>query len=237
MTQRGLSELAARFGLPPASLEALEALVGILAEDPQAPTTVRSPDAIIDDHIADSLVSLELREVREARGVADLGAGAGMPGLALAAALPDATVSLVESSGRKCAFIARAIDRCGLANATVVHTRAEAWTEGIGHHDLVTARALAAPAVVAEYAAPLLRIGGNLLLWRGIRDEAAERAGDAAGAELGLRPARVVRVEPYPAAVNRYLHLMLKVHETPARFPRRPGVAAKRPLGSLASPV
>jgi 16S rRNA (guanine527-N7)-methyltransferase len=140
-------------------------------------------------------------------------------------------VALVESSRRKCAFIARAIEASQLDNATAICTRVEAWTEGRDRHDLVTARALAAPAVVAEYAAPLLQIGGFLLLWRGIRDPDAEQGGERAAAELGLEPVRILRVEPYPDARNRHLHLMVKVAETPPRFPRRPGVAAKRPLG------
>lgn len=232
MTPTSLSSLAARYSLPPTARVALDGLVGILVHDPQAPTSVRDPDLVVADHIADSLVALDLPEVRRARVIADLGAGAGLPGLALAAALPDATVALVESSRRKCVFIARAIEHCELSNARTINARAEAWTEGRGQHDLVTARALAAPAVVAEYAAPLLRIGGILLLWRGNRDAEAERAAAAAAAELGLEPGLIVRVSPYPAAENRHLHLMLKVEETPPRFPRRPGVAGKRPLGT-----
>ncbi len=228
---REVGDLAKRFALSDAATAHLERLAERLAEDPEAPTTVRDRRAVIDDHLADALVAIELPEVRSARAIADLGAGAGVPGLVLAAALPDAHVSLVESSRRKSAFIARAIEVCRLANATAVCARAEAWTEGRDRHDLITARALATPAVVGEYAAPLLRIGGFLLLWRGIREFEVERAGERAAVELGLEPVRVVRVEPYPAARNRHLHLMVKVAETPSRFPRRPGIAVKRPLG------
>jgi 16S rRNA (guanine527-N7)-methyltransferase len=237
MTATSLASLASRFSLPPAAVASLVTLVDLLVEDPQAPTSVRDPAAVVADHVADSLVALELADVRAARTIADLGAGAGLPGLVIAAAVPDASVALVESSRRKCAFLARAVEYCALPNAHVVNARAEAWTEGQGRHDLVTARALAAPAIVAEYAAPLLRLGGNLLLWRGMREPEAERAGDAAGAELGFAPARVIHVSPYAEATNRHLHLMLKVRETPARFPRRPGVAAKRPLGTRSPTV
>ena len=101
-------------------------------------------------------MALELAEVRGATAIADLGAGAGFPGLPLAIALPGAQVRLVESNGRKCAFIAGAIEACELPNAMPVHARAESWPEGLGACDLVTARALAPLAVVAEYAAPLL---------------------------------------------------------------------------------
>ena len=202
-----------------------------MAGDPRAPTTVTDRGGILRDHLADSLVGLELAEVRAASAIADLGAGAGFPGLPLAIALPSAQVSLVESNGRKCAFIARAVERCQVANATAVHARAEAWPEGLGACDLVTARALAPLAVVAEYAAPLLRIGGWLVAWRGQRDPDDEAAGARAATELGLAPGPVVRVEPYPGARNRHLHALRKLAATPDRFPRRAGMARKRPLG------
>ncbi len=119
--------------------------------------------------------------------IADLGSGAGFPGLPLAVALPAARVSLVEGNGRKCAFMAAAIEACGAHNATPVHVRAEAWPDGIGSCDLVTARALAALAVVAEYAAPLLTPGGTLVAWRGRRDPDDEAAAHASRRGTGAR--------------------------------------------------
>jgi 16S rRNA (guanine527-N7)-methyltransferase len=185
---------------------------------------------VLDDHLADSLVALELDEVRSAGSIADLGSGPGVPGLPLAIALPQARVFPVESSARKCAFIERAAQTIGLSNVNVVHARAEAWPEGLVRFDLVTARALAALPVVAEYAAPLLRVGGAVVVWRGQRDAGDERAGAEAADELGLSPLAPIAVKPYPGAENRHLHVMLKAKETPARFPRRPGMAVKRPL-------
>jgi 16S rRNA (guanine527-N7)-methyltransferase len=85
--------------------------------------------------------------------------------------------------------------------------------------------------VIAEYAAPLLVEGGALVAWKGRRDPAEEVAGDAAGVELGLSPAGVHEVQPFPKARHRHLHLYSKVGPTPNRFPRRPGMARKRPLG------
>ncbi len=186
---------------------------------------------MLEDHVADALVALELDPVREARRIADLGSGAGVPGLPLALALPAADVSLVESAARKCAFLARAISACGVENARPVHSRIESWAEGIAASDLVTARALGPLEVVVEYAAPLLSIGGTLVVWRGQRDSEAESAGARAAAELGMEPGEIVAVRPYPGAQSRHLHLMSKVTQTPRGFPRRPGMAAKRPLG------
>jgi 16S rRNA (guanine527-N7)-methyltransferase len=210
----------------------LEALVQHVTADPSAPTTVRDRRGILHDHLADSLVALELPVVRGATAIADLGAGAGFPGLPLAIALPSARVSLVESNGRKCAFMAHAIEVSGLVNAEAIHARAEAWADGLGTCDLVTARALAPLAVVAEYAAPLLTEGGALVAWRGRRNPEDEAAGARAAAELGLETEAPVHVAPYPGALHRHLHVIVKVAPTPRRFPRRPGMARKRPLGA-----
>jgi 16S rRNA (guanine527-N7)-methyltransferase len=227
-----VTTLAKRYGLDAEAERQLESLLEAVVSDDSAPTTVRSRPGALRDHLADSLVALELDGVRTASAIADLGAGAGFPGLPLAVALPGATVSLVESNGRKCEFIAGVAESCSVDNARVVASRAEAWTEGLGSCDLVLARALAPLAVVAEYAAPLLRLGGVLVAWRGRRDAADEFSGARAAAELGLEPQPPVWVEPYAGAEHRHLHPMVKVTATPARFPRRPGMARKRPLGS-----
>jgi 16S rRNA (guanine527-N7)-methyltransferase len=227
--------LVERFGLSDHAGRQLASLVDLVAADASAPTTVRDRQAILDDHLADSLVALELPQVREASAVADIGAGAGFPGLPLAIALPRSPVTLIESSARKCAFLQRAVEASRVENATVVHARVEELGRLSPAFDLVTARALAPLAVVAEYAAPLLEIGGTLVAWRGRRDPEGERIAKLAADELGLEVLEPVHVQPYSGAEHRYLHLMSKVMETATRFPRRPGVARKRPLGGAPS--
>jgi 16S rRNA (guanine527-N7)-methyltransferase len=226
-----LDEVAGRFGLPAGAVASLRAILDLQAADATAPTTVRAPDAAADRHVADSLVALDLEPVRAARRIADLGAGAGWPGLALALALPDARVALVESAVRHCRYLERAVAAGAVANAEVVHSRAEEWTGGLGAHDLVTARAVASLPVLCEYAAPLLTDGGALVAWKGAVEAAEAAAGTAAATQLGLEPVEVRAVEPYPAAEGRTLHVFRKVAATPERFPRRPGMAVKRPLG------
>jgi 16S rRNA (guanine527-N7)-methyltransferase len=226
-----LAALADRYGLQAGALPALQILLDRLAGDEHAPTAVSGRAAAFDRHLADSLSGLEIAVVREARTAADLGSGAGLPGLALAAALPGLQISLVESQQRKCAYIASVAVAMGLENAHVVCARAEAWQQGREANDLVVARALAAQPVVLEYAAPLLAVGGHLVEWRGRRDP--EEEGRAAGAarELGLRLVEVREAVPFAGARSLHLHVFEKVAETPARFPRREGVAARRPLG------
>jgi 16S rRNA (guanine527-N7)-methyltransferase len=231
-----LAELAARYGLRNGAEKQLGSLLDLLATDPLAPTAVRDPERILQDHLADSLVALELDEVRQAKSMADLGAGPGLPGLPLAIARPRVDVFLVESTGRKCEFLARAIEIAEVPNAQVVRARVEEWREGAERLDLVTARALAPLPVVAEYAAPLLRLGGALLAWRGRLEPGEEAATARAADELGLTVREPRRVQPYPRAMNRHLQLLVKTSPTPARFPRRQGMARKRPLGGQAVP-
>jgi 16S rRNA (guanine527-N7)-methyltransferase len=229
-------KLAARHGLPDGAAQQLQILLELLADDPLAPTAIKGRQRVLDDHLADSLVALDLPEIRAAGTIADLGSGAGLPALPLAIALPTASVTAVESSARKCAFVERAVAACRLANVDVAHARAEAWPAGIGRFDVVTARALASLEVVVEYAAPLLVLGGTLVAWRGKRDPDAEAAADAAGALIGMAPGAVLPVTPYPGAHDRHLHVMSKVMETPEGFPRRAGKALKRPLSGLSGP-
>lgn len=231
--QRGVSRLEAvaqRFELPAAGLRALRSILELQAADPTASTAVRDPKAAADRHVADSLVALDLPPVRGARWIADLGSGAGWPGLALAAALPGAHVALVESVARHCRYLERAVAVAGLTNVEVVHARAEEWSAGLGAQDLVTARALASLPVIVEYAAPLLVEGGSLVAWKGAVHEAESAAGTAAAEVVGLEPGEVRRVRPFRQAENHTLHVFQKVAPTPSRFPRRPGMAAKRPL-------
>jgi 16S rRNA (guanine527-N7)-methyltransferase len=226
-----LEALGERYRLDRDQLVQLIAILLGLQSDEQAPTAVTGVSEAIDVHLADSLTALGIGEVAAARRIADIGSGAGFPGLALAVALPDAEVSLVESQGRKCEFLERACAAASVGNARVVSARAEEWREGISRNDVVVARALAPPPVVLEYAAPLLTPGGLLVDWRGRRSQEGEvEAHDAAGL-LGMRLREIRHTEPYKGALHHHLHLYEKVAETPARFPRRVGVARKRPLG------
>jgi len=226
-----LDELGKRFALDPSQQAKLGLLLTKLESDPRAPTSVRGHQRALEKHLADSLVALELDDVRRARSLADLGSGAGMPGAALAVALPQCAVSLVESQARRCSFLEELLRSAKIANATVVCARAEEWREGVDRHDAVSARALAPQPVVLEYAAPLLRVGGVLVDWRGRRDRDLEQAAARAAAQLGLEPADVRRVEPYEGARDLHLHVFRKRSPTPEGFPRRAGIARKRPLG------
>jgi 16S rRNA (guanine527-N7)-methyltransferase len=219
------------------SRETLRRLLEALAAEPDPHTSVSDPEAAMEVHVADSLSGLEVRELASARRIADIGAGAGFPGLVLAVALPRAQVDLLESSGRKTAVIDRLIQAGEVTNARSVTVRAEDFARapaavggGAGAYDAVTARAVGSLAVLVEYAAPLLRDGGVLVAWKGARDADEETAGAAAAEKVGMAVGEVLAVQPYPASENRHLHVFRKVAPTPPEFPRRAGTARKRPL-------
>jgi 16S rRNA (guanine527-N7)-methyltransferase len=232
-----LSVVAERYRLSRDQRGQLVALLDRIARDDRAPTTVRDFDAAVGVHVADSLTALDVDAIRGATRIADLGAGAGFPGLPLAIALPGAQMSLVDSQNRKCEFIASIALEVGLTNVRTVCARVEDWSDGRGAQDVVLARALAAGPVVLEYGAPLLRLGGVLVDWRGRRNAGEEDASRLAADELGLQLAGIHHVHPFPGALSHHLHVYEKVRDTPDRFPRRTGVARKRPLQTAALPA
>ena len=208
-------------------IAAFDGLVTALA-DPNAPTAVHERAEVLNVHVADSLAGLEIEAVRVAGRIVDLGSGAGLPGLVLAIARPDAEVVLVESVGKKCSWLERTLEGLGLENVRVACARAEELDEA--PFDVVTARALASLPVLCEYAAPLLREGGSLVAWKAAVSAEEEAGGLHAAEVLGLERVEVRAVEPYRGSERRTLHVFRKVGPTPAGYPRRPGMAAKRPL-------
>ena len=230
---RGSRSSAPATGSTPECRERLARLLALLDEDASAPTAVSRPELAVDVHIADSLTALELERVRAARAIADIGSGAGLPGLALAAALPAAHVWLVESRRRKCEFIERvggahgARERDGRVRAR----RAVARGSRPARPRRSPARSPPQP-VVLEYAAPLLAPGGALVDWRGSAQAGGGASAAAAAAELGLELEEVRAVAPLAGASGHHLHVCVKREATPARFPRRAGIARKRPLGA-----
>ena len=216
---------------------ALSAVLELLASEAHAPSAVRDPERAWRVHVADSLTGLEVEALSVARRIADVGAGAGFPGLPIAAALPDTRVDLIESTGRKCDFIRRAIGRAGVANAQVVCERSEIWAAnppprgGREAYDAVTARAVGRLSTLAELASPLLAAGGTLVAWKGRRDPAEEAELERAAPRLAMEPLEIRWVGPYAGSRHRHLHVMRKRGPTPDNLPRRPGLAKKRPVG------
>jgi 16S rRNA (guanine527-N7)-methyltransferase len=210
----------------------LQTVLDLLAEERA------SVSSVVDErawqvHVADSLTGLEVPGLREASRIADVGAGAGFPGLVLAVALPAAQVDLIESVGRKCEFIRRAAEEAGIANATVRNLRSEEWAAAGGReaYDAVTARAVGRLSTLAELASPLLKPNGVLVAWKGKRDPDEEAQLANAAPALAMEPVEILEVGNRAGSEHRHLHVIRKTGPTPADLPRRPGIAKKRPRG------
>jgi 16S rRNA (guanine527-N7)-methyltransferase len=216
----------------------LTPVLDLLAEDPASLSSVSPTDAWR-VHVEDSLSGLEL--VGTPSRLADVGAGAGFPGLVLAAALPATRVDLIESVGRKVGFIERAIAAAELSNATAILARSEEWAAaeppdgGAGAYDVVTARAVGRLATLAELASPLLREGGFLVAWKGRRDPEEEDELARAAADLAMQPAEIRDAAGAAGFEHRHLHVVAKSGPTPPGLPRRPGIAKKRPFGRIST--
>jgi 16S rRNA (guanine527-N7)-methyltransferase len=218
--------------LDPAGRQALGKVLELLAAERASVSSVVDRRAW-KVHVADSLTGLEVEGLRSAGRIADVGAGAGFPGLALAVALPAAQVDLIESVGRKCDFMTRAIEAAKIPNATVLNTRSEdlAATESRDSYDVVTARAVGRLSTLAELASPLLKPNGVLIAWKGKRDEDEESQLERAAESLAMTPEQVLDVGDRAGSQHRHLHIIRKTGPTPDDLPRRPGIAKKRPKG------
>ena len=217
---------------------AMTPILDLLRAERTAVSSITEPQRAWRVHVADSLSGLVVPELAEAAEIADVGAGAGFPGLALAAALPAARVDLIESVARKAEFIERAAVVGRLANTRVIADRAETWAEtmapegGRESYEAVTARAVGRLSTLAELASPLLRDGGTLVAWKGRRDTEEEDELQRAAQRLAMQPQAILAVGPYAGSRHRHLHVMRKSGPTPGDLPRRPGIAKKRPFGS-----
>lgn len=210
----------------------LNKLLENLQADRYASTSVKIGELAVDTHIADSLAALQVDELRNSSTVVDIGSGAGFPGLPLAIAVPEARFELLEASERKLGFARRFLEALKLENVELIAERAELWaaSDGACRYQVALTRAVSKLPTVLEYAAPLLSEGGIFIVWKGKRSTEEELQAVRAAELLGMELERVLSVEPYPESKNRHLHLYRKVRKTPDRYPRRAGMANKRPL-------
>jgi 16S rRNA (guanine527-N7)-methyltransferase len=196
-------------------------------------TTITDPVHAAIKHFLDSLTPLLLRDIQPGERVADIGSGSGFPGIPLAIVRPHASYTLVESNQRRAAFLREAAAALGCSDVTVIADRAETLGRDPQHrerYDLVVARALAPLPVLLEYCLPLLRIGGDCLALKGPAGERDLAHSHRALTTLGGHLAATRNLSLPNGMGDRFLVMVRKVSPTPVRYPRRPGIAAKRPL-------
>jgi 16S rRNA (guanine527-N7)-methyltransferase len=197
----------------------------------------REQERLWERHLDDALGLAAIRRPGPAEHWADLGSGAGLPGLPLAVAYRATTFILIDAQRRRLDWVTATAAELHLTNVEVVHSRLEEYGRGPDRQsfDVATARALGPLPVVAELGLPLLRIGGQLLIPRGRPgDEELDQAA-AACAELGGRIDGVIPNPTSPIDRVGYVVIMAKIAATSPRFPRRSGVPARTPLGQRRS--
>lgn len=200
-------------------------------------TSITDPAEVVTRHFMDSLSVLAvpgLPAAAAAPSVIDVGTGAGFPGIPLKVARPSWRVTLLEATRKKTEFLELAVRELGLEGVTVVWGRAEEVAHEPGQceaYDVAVARAVAELAALAELCLPFVRVGGHFIAQKGARvDEEVERSWRALEL-LGGRLVAIRRVDvPGLAGEERALVVIEKVGSTPAKYPRRAGMPAKRPL-------
>jgi 16S rRNA (guanine527-N7)-methyltransferase len=200
-------------------------------------TSIIDPTGIRIKHFLDSLSCvLALRAtgaVLPNLKVVDVGSGAGFPGLPLKIVYPALRMTLIEATRKKCEFLEHVVQLLKLKGVTVLHARAEEIGRAAAHrehYDWAIARAVAPLPALLEYLLPLVRIGGFCLAQKGSTAAAEAQQAAAALAVLGGCLTQLLPVELPGLAEPRFLVLVAKQAAAPAKYPRRAGLPAKRPL-------
>lgn len=224
--ERGLTDL----GLGREMLPALETYLRLLLEKNKVMdlTAVTDWEEAVRIHLLDSLTLVPLLR---GTSLVDVGTGGGLPGIPLAVARPDLAVTLLDSNGKRIAFLEEIIRRLELKNAVCVLARAEEFAAtGREKFDMAVSRAVAAMPVLCELCLPLVRVGGRFLAMKSDRAEAEVRGAAKAMALLGGHLAAWERCTIPGSAIVHRAAVVEKVSPTPKKYPRRFNQIKKQPL-------
>ena len=192
-------------------------------------TAIKDPAEAWVKHIADSLSLLPFLMALDAKNVADIGSGGGLPGIPLAIAMPNVSFTLIESTGKKARFLSEAIELLGLSNVSVMQARIEDASAFRSPErealDAVTCRAVGRLASIIELAVPLLKVDGVLLA---IKGERAPQEIEAAQRALELLHAKVDTTTRTPTGT---IVAVVKLAKTSRLYPRDQGLPSRKPLG------
>lgn len=199
-------------------------------------TRITEPEDFWEKHLWDSLtgiLGLNPAERDKPLKIIDIGTGAGFPGLPIAIVFPDWQVGVLDSTQKKIAFIQRLLDRLNLKNVYPIVGRAEVLGRQSSDretYDLAVVRAVSDASVCAEYALPLVKIGGTVILYRGSWQEENTQALTAAVDRLGGKIDRLKRLQTPLSQSIRHCIYLRKERATSSQFPRGVGIASKQPL-------
>ena len=175
-------------------------------------------------HLLDSLTALTCLPAGDKLSIIDIGTGAGFPGVPLAALLPSATVTLLDSTAKKVRFAADTAAACGITNCVGLHARAEVIAHDPKHrqrYDVVTSRAVAAFSTLIELMLPLVKVGGRVIALKGARADEELSGSEPLVRELGGAPAETRTVALPGTDIQRQLIVVEKIRATPGKYPGR----------------
>lgn len=191
-------------------------------------TAITGPGEVIEKHFSDSLQPFFLGLIPDGSSVADVGSGAGFPGIPLAVALPACRFTLIEPIKKRADFLLSVISALGLENCTVAASRSEDAAKTMRESfDIVCSRAVSRLNVLSEYCLPLVKLNGKMLALKGpAAPEEISEASNVINLLGGMSPELI----PCGSDNTRNIISVLKVSGTPAKYPRRAGIPEKRPL-------
>ncbi|MCI8733398.1 MAG: 16S rRNA (guanine(527)-N(7))-methyltransferase RsmG [Clostridia bacterium] len=188
-------------------------------------TAITDSDAFYIKHIADSLIGIS--EIPEGAALCDIGSGAGFPSVPIAAARADVSVTALDSTAKKMAFVAESCKSIGLDNLKTVAGRAEEQRSLFEKFDVVTARAVSSLSVLLELGMPLLKVGGRLVAYK--TDESELQ--DVRNALKTLNAVHInTKFAKLPNGDGRAVLVFEKTGKTPSQYPRQYGAIKKKPL-------
>ena len=193
-------------------------------------TAITEPKEIILKHFIDSLTINKY--IQQKSTLADVGTGAGFPGIPLKILRPDIKVTLVDSLNKRINFLNEVIEKLNLEDIVTVHSRIEDFGKNKSYRekfDYVTARAVANLAVLSEYLIPIAKIGGKCVCMKGSNVEEEITSGKNAINVLGGKLEKVDEFVLPDSDISRNVIILSKIKNTPARFPRKAVMPTKEP--------
>lgn len=197
-------------------------------------TAVLSDEEMVDRHFMDSLSVLRTGLIPRGASLIDVGTGAGFPGMILAIARPDLSVTLLDAQQKRLNFLSEVREKTAAANTKILHGRAEDCAKNREYRekfDIAAARAVAPLNVLAEYLVPFVRIGGCALCWKGPSLQSELEAGSRAVKLLGGRLEMPVHCSVFGRDWEHRILPIRKTEKTAAVYPRKAGLPKVKPLG------
>ena len=193
-------------------------------------TAITAPEDVLQKHFLDSLIAEP--HIKQGARCVDIGSGAGFPGIPLKLIRPDIKLTMIDSLNKRILFLREVISALGLRDCYAEHLRAEEAGADEKYRetfDAALTRAVAPTGAIIEWSAPLLKVGGNAILYKGAHDTVQAEINEAKGAISALH----TELEPKPIETawgERTLIICKKLKKTDKRFPRKPGEARRKPL-------